>query len=697
MNDPFVEVEVLHQSALMQLMAREKLSVRVENTKTAYFDPKNRVVIIPMFLFFLSKDIADLFSSHEIAHALYSPSSFSDQIKLASKKFKSKEKAQFFVNCVSVFEDERIERLIKEEFKGLRSIFFRAYKTLNEEKDFFKVRDLFPDELANHDFLNKANLFYKAGDSIDIIFTDKEWDLIENGQKTKTFEDVIQYSLLVTEKLFKEEEKTIPKKQKKVPSDDVDDVDDVDETNETNETEEYRISSEDEDANTIPDEESPLLDEELNDLFKTDYEQLVDESVNNFNSIDLPDPKLSKNLIISSSLLTKRRSRANYKKVKTNKKVISSIKTNAKVMANEFQSKKSASQFAKMKIAFTGDLNTNRLSLYRTNDDLFKSREIIKDAQSHGIVLFVDYSSSMGNIISSVRAQMLQIAEFCNLSDIPFEIFAFSDHPEAIRTVNQQIHKPTHIHFRTHALLNLLSSSMTRKEYKDAFESIIKNISQGRSYESYSSSIEALNQTPLAAAKFDSIGIVQDFKNKHPQIQKVHCIFITDGASSDRIIPHSNINSYMISVGSKTLSYQASENHIKYQYGYISTISDHFLYQLFKKFHPDVEFSNLFLSSSQLGAISRYFWTDLEEAKRKKYTNEYNKYGMFRVDENDIFDNEFVINANIMGSSKGMTSAFDSSKSIYSDEDDLFDDFETSLIYKKQRNNISRKIAEFLS
>lgn len=87
----------------------------------------------------------------------------------------------------------------------------------------------------------------------------------------------------------------------------------------------------------------------------------------------------------------------------------------------------------------------------------------------------------------------------------------------------------------------------------------------------------------------------------------------------------------------------------------------------------------------------------MRRLKEKKYTNEYNKYGMFRVDENDIFDNEFVINANIMGSSKGMTSAFDSSKSIYSDEDDLFDDFETSLIYKKQRNNISRKIAEFLS
>jgi hypothetical protein len=297
---------------------------------------------------------------------------------------------------------------------------------------------------------------------------------------------------------------------------------------------------------------------------------------------------------------------------------------------------------------------------------------------------------------------MLQIAEFCNLSDIPFEIFAFSDHPEAIRIVRQRHHQ-THVHFKTHALLNLLSSSMTRKEYKDAFESIGGNLSRGRSYESFHTSIEALNQTPLAAAKFDSIGIVQDFKNKYPQIQKVHCIFITDGAASDRIIPKYTRDGspYVVSVGNKKLSYRFPKNPMFYQYGYNSTPSDHFLYHLFKKFHPDVGFSNLFLSSKHLGTSSGYsissFWSGLPDNKRKKYVNDYNKYGMFRVDENDIFDNEFIINANILGSSKGMTSAFDSSKSIYSDEDDLFDDFETSLIYKKQRNNISRKIAEFLS
>jgi hypothetical protein len=708
--DPFVDVGIEHQTVLMQLMAKENIAVEVKHTSTAYFNPKKRVVTLPHKLFFLSKDIADLFSTHEIAHALFSPVQFSDIIKDAAKDFQPNKKKKFFVSSVMVFEDERIERLIKAEFKGLYPIFYRAYKDLFYEKDFFKMKDRVENGFIEVDLLTRANLFFKAGESVHVEFTQHEQDEIQKALNNRTFEDVISFCKKFTEMFYGND---------KISGVDLTSEDSENANNQESDDQGFNERELQEQESGEQEQEQESGDQELGDNIDyqhhTDFDDFLDDiKEQQIISVKLPDPKFSKHLIISSKVLTE--SRVKHTKLKTvNKKKIDQIRSNARIMANEFQSKKAALQFSKMKVSNLGDINTNRLSQYRISDDIFKTKEIVNNVQSHGIVVFVDYSGSMQNIIGAVRSQMLQIAEFCNLTNIPFEIFAFSDAQLARKTVETNIRQSKNLkglayqeHFRSHALLNLLSSKMTRSEYKKSFDSLSKMISPSSTrYDSWKD-MESLSQTPLSRTKFDSIGIVQDFKKENPGLQKVHCIFITDGATSSRILPYiplngTNTSNLSVEIGDKTLAFKFPGNKTSsHQFGYTALPDDYFLYHLFKKNHPNVNLINLFLTNETIEfkhyrkANSNQFLNSPDSNKATFYEKEFTKFGIVKIEENDIFDSEFVINSNIVNNTR-FGSIFDNSKMTYTNSEDLLVDFEDSLVSKKQQNIIARKIAEFLS
>ena len=692
-KNPFVDVEVLHQTSLMQLMAREKIQVVVQNTKTAYFDPIGRRVIIPQFLFFISKDVADLFSAHEIAHALYSPREFAAVIKTAAKQFKTKEQKQFFVNSVMVFEDERIERLIKRDFQGLKQIFFHAYEDLHFNHNFFNSNQLNSEAIARKPFLDRANLFYKVGDSIQISFSEKEMKIVGAAHENNTFEDVVDLSVRAAQSLLFES---------------LCQDEDGDEISEDHENPKIRKNVEQNEDQL--DEDEDLDEKTLEDLFSSDLSHIYsqDTELSDVTDIRLPDPMIVSGLIIDYKFLT------SYRKAKLKKDInnasgqrqLAQIQTNAKIMANEFESKKAARRFSKMKISQSGDLNTNKLYLYKTDDNIFKSREIINDDKSHGIVMFVDYSSSMAPIISAVRIQMLQIAEFCRLTNIPFEIFAFSDSADARLVVKDQLRqhnkdKQYHYHYSSHALLNVMSSKMNREEYTAAKKTITASL-RGSRWQDYSTrDIERLHQTPLSAAKFDAVGIMSKFKKENPTIQKFHTIFITDGCASDSMV-NKNMGiskPVIVYAGNRQFSYVTPDQNRTQLFGYTAYQNDFFLYSFFKKYHPDVEFTNLFLSTASVESspvrqtYKSYGYPSY--VVEDKYKKEYQEKGMFKSKSDGVFDNEFVINANILQGK--IRDGFTTSRVAIEDEDELTESFETSLILRKRRNAISRKIAEFLS
>jgi hypothetical protein len=176
------------KSLLAKCMATE--NIRVEHradAETAYFDTANRVLCLPIWKD-MSESIYDMLVAHEVSHALYTPAEgWSDTLKTVPKS-----KQRLFHQFVNVVEDARIERLIKDQYPGIRRDFATAYKQLND-------RDLF--ELAGKDIneltlLDRLNLEFKLGlfGLCDVPFSADEQQYVTRMANTKTFDEVVTLS-----------------------------------------------------------------------------------------------------------------------------------------------------------------------------------------------------------------------------------------------------------------------------------------------------------------------------------------------------------------------------------------------------------------------------------------------------------------------------------------------------------------------
>ena len=96
------------KSILAKLLAQENLIVEHKKTHTASFDPKNRVLTLPIWKE-MSVDIYDLLVGHEVGHAWETPpQGWHTAIEKKGKGFRS------FLNVV---EDARIEKKIKKQLQ----------------------------------------------------------------------------------------------------------------------------------------------------------------------------------------------------------------------------------------------------------------------------------------------------------------------------------------------------------------------------------------------------------------------------------------------------------------------------------------------------------------------------------------------------------------------------------------------------
>ena len=64
---------VEQKSVLAKLMASENITVEHKKIPTAAFDIKNRVLYLPILKWKPGSDVYDLFCSHEVGHALWTP------------------------------------------------------------------------------------------------------------------------------------------------------------------------------------------------------------------------------------------------------------------------------------------------------------------------------------------------------------------------------------------------------------------------------------------------------------------------------------------------------------------------------------------------------------------------------------------------------------------------------------------------
>ena len=169
------------KSLLAKLLATENVTVEHGKFPTASFDVKNRVLRLPIWKE-MSGSLYDLMVLHEVGHALWTPEA--GWHESASKK------GPGFKSFLNVVEDARIERKIKDKYPGGRKSFTNGYLEL-VRKDFFGTSGVDLNEL---NLIDRINLYFKAGSSNGIEFSEEENGFIEKVATTRTWDDVVRVS-----------------------------------------------------------------------------------------------------------------------------------------------------------------------------------------------------------------------------------------------------------------------------------------------------------------------------------------------------------------------------------------------------------------------------------------------------------------------------------------------------------------------
>ena len=195
-----------YKSQLAKLLASENIFIEHRHdVSTASFDLKNRVLILPVWQG-ISLNVYDMFIYHEVGHAIDTPpGSWKLAIETLAKEFfgvvidsdEKNERSMYTYafaaqkmcgHFLNVVEDVRIDRLQKTRYPGCKKSYVKGLKDLHE-MDFFKIeeQDIDINELS---FIDRANLYYKGGDLMNIRFDDTEREFIKRMYTTKSWDDV---------------------------------------------------------------------------------------------------------------------------------------------------------------------------------------------------------------------------------------------------------------------------------------------------------------------------------------------------------------------------------------------------------------------------------------------------------------------------------------------------------------------------
>ena len=556
-----------NKSTLAKLLAEEDIFVVHKKMDTAYFNPKSRELGLPIWKDEeMTKDIYDLMVCHEIAHALWTPLDMLEKAQVRKINHS-------FVNIV---EDARIERMVQDRYPGSVAVFNRGYRDLTA-KDFFGIADKDVSEL---NLIDRINLFFKK-QKVEFTAEEKVW--VKRVAETKTPEDVLNLS----EELYAWMAENAPEEE----SDEEETIADPngesgDGEGETGEGDAPADDKGEEDGNDVPaggdgDDGNDDVDGDAKaeegkssevggvestgrggpPTAETDTDtnnaikKLIDEnaSTRTYGRI----PAIADDLIIPYGEILER-SLPNYAGggswVNAKKAEVAAMKDESKktvaYMVKEFEMKKSADQYARASVSKTGSLDMGRLHTYKYNEDLFKKVTTLPGATNHGMVMVVDWSGSMYENLKGTLSQLYNLIWFCRRTQIPFEVFAFSDCRELFidpmtgeypnrYEMKMDDFKAGDIALRSFKLLEFFSSKMSAKEEIEMME-ILWMIA---SYYGFEADREIafdkvvyprflnLGGTPLNDAIIAMMEIVPKFKAE-TGVQKVNTIFLTDGASN---------------------------------------------------------------------------------------------------------------------------------------------------------------------
>jgi hypothetical protein len=233
------------------------------------------------------------------------------------------------------------------------------------------------------------------------------------------------------------------------------------------------------------------------------------------------------------------------------------------VLCREFERRRAAEAASRTSMSDSGMLDVNRLWSYRVSDEIFRQYANVKNGQSHGIQVFVDFSGSMNGILYETLCQMASLAAFCRRMNIPFDVYAFTDGLGRLWTTDiknsdwecmtwdqrekatnpwERNEKGMQIGGSNFRLVHLLTSGLSERNFRMAVGGMLAAVQNRLANRYYQSSgIETrngaqlfrLNGTPTNQATLAAMTILPEFRKKH-NLQIVHAVFLTDGEAGDR-------------------------------------------------------------------------------------------------------------------------------------------------------------------
>lgn len=548
------------KSNLAKLLATENISFQHQpSAKTAYFDIKNRILVLPVWQN-ISNDLYDMLVVHEVGHALDTPEKgwmkgIEDIAKKAFGKVDDKYKLDRIKGAIkgfmNVIEDARIDKRQKRRYPGARRNYVVGYRELID-RDFFgtSTRDV-----NSMSFIDRANMYFKGGVLLGVKFNDnEEHAFIRRMENSETFEDVIK----LTEDIFLWSKKRAEEQQINIEdlvmTEDEGDGDGEDGDDEGNGRYGRRGRFGDKEGNGSQSNSDNMghsggflydfiPEPETERAWNQNQNQIVtaDNGVQ-YIYADIPTADYNKivddyKVVIAEhekGLHKKLNHESDYRRMdkawyETSLEALNTFKkeevATISFMVKEFEMRKQADVYSRTSIAKTGVIDTNKLHGYKHNEDLFRRITTVAEGKNHGFVMFVDWSGSMTTCLDRTMKQLFGLTMFCKRMQIPFEVYLFRE-ARGNETYKDQFSKENgQLGPGTVKLRNILSSRMNTTELNTMYKHLWIN-GHGHLYE-----CDGMGGTPLNEVIIAAEEVIKRFRKK-TKVQIVNTIFLTDGEAN---------------------------------------------------------------------------------------------------------------------------------------------------------------------
>ena len=595
------------KSNLAKLLATENITIQHNNVKTASFDVKNRVLTLPIFKQ-KSGDVYDMLIAHECAHALWTPYEEwqginDDELRsyvnvLEDTRIDKLIQAKYpgvvrnYENGFDILEKQNFfgisGRDINKDFMIIDKINLRS-KSLNRLPFIFAPKD--------KEWLAKVDSLVTFEDVLTLAKQMLDWqkEQVEQMQKLPDFDNLEiskAYGINNDDDDFDDEEESDNGQGSGADNSD----DEADEKNDFNnfgdqkaddeKDSEQSGKAESKSDNATKDEkdenkgeadsyakgaggdfkEPKKLKAITDDSFQQNTDKLLDEKNKGYRYGKIPTPNFKQGSALTSykkwlkdmsDYRIKQRQYCNIKSYddwldKSYKSFMSENKKTVMYLVKEFEMKKSAQAYKRAQTDKTGIIDPLKLPSYKYSDDIFKKLTILPDGKNHGMMMLLDWSGSMSDVLFDTVKQLINLVEFCKKVNIPFEVYFFTSerrswHDDKKEITNQWSKNSGEFKFEDFHLVNCLSHRMNKKTIDFAMKMMYHmgaywNNRYSRKFinsDDYYAQSETwgipseyyLGNTPLNESLVYINKLIPMFKSKY-DIEKMTFITLTDGAGN---------------------------------------------------------------------------------------------------------------------------------------------------------------------